>query len=174
VPAEHQAALRAGPRAALWFRKRLFKICSSACRIDSPDKAREVPDLTQVAPEQAVRFLQCSFIVVAINDVRRPRNAPILTKLVHAINCHGAPEPNRQESTCAAERERGSVQDAFTLESPPTFHWSLSVNICGKYQAKVVATARRPKTFSSSTMVLTQFERAALQILKRRPDFVEA
>jgi hypothetical protein len=90
---EYQVARVPAGLAALRFRKRLFEICSSPHRIDSPHKAREIPDFTQVAPEQAMRLLQCRFVVAAIDNVRRPRNASILSKLVHAINRHGAPEP---------------------------------------------------------------------------------
>ena len=111
-------------KAGLGFRKRLFKVGSPPRRIDSPNKAREIPHFTQVAPEQAVCFLQCGFIVAAINNVRRPGNAPILTKLVHAINCHAAPEAQQTRFDARSRAQaRQRVRRFYFGESPdfPTF-----------------------------------------------------
>jgi hypothetical protein len=139
VVARAQIVPRAGSLRRLRFRKRLLKVCASTYRIDSADESRKIPNFTQVTPEQSVRLLQSRIIVMAINDLRRSRNASILTKLVHAINRHGAPEAKTDKIPHARPSASPAACKTLLLwESPPTFRQSLSVNICGKCQAKVL------------------------------------
>jgi len=81
---------------ALRFRRRLFSVCPFPRRIDSPNKARQVPHFTHVAFKQSVRLPHCSLVVAAIDNVRRPRNASVITKSIHTINCHRAPSEAQQ------------------------------------------------------------------------------
>jgi hypothetical protein len=61
-----------------------------------------------MAVKQAAGLPHCSLIVAAIDNVRRARNAPVLTKFIHTINCHGAPEAQQTIlDVHAADHERG-------------------------------------------------------------------
>jgi hypothetical protein len=72
----------------LGLRGRLFETGSSLDWINLSNKAREVPYLTHVAFKETVRFLQCRFVIAAINNLRRARDAAIIAKFIDAINRH--------------------------------------------------------------------------------------
>jgi hypothetical protein len=102
-------------------RRRVFKVCSFLCRIDSPNKACEVPHFTHVSSSQLARLSHCSLIVAAIDNVWRPRNAPVITKFIDTINCHGSPSEAREAifHTRAARTPRGEIFDFVRITRLP-------------------------------------------------------
>ena len=143
-------------RFGLRLRERLLKVCPSPRRIDSPNKAREIPHFAQVPSEQAVRLLQCGIIVVAIDNVRRPRNAPILTKLVHAINCHGAPEAQQTRFDVRGRAQARQRVRRFCFGESPDYP---TVIICEYLRQMSGEGAQSAKTLSSSAIISTRHEK---------------
>jgi hypothetical protein len=93
-------------RGSLCFRRRLSQMGSLSRRIDSTDKARQVPHLAYVALKQVACLPHRSLIVTAIDNARRARNTPVLTKFIDTINCHGAPKAQQAKIGRARGRSR--------------------------------------------------------------------
>jgi len=85
----------------------LSQLCRLSRRIDSADEPRQVPHFAHMTLKQAPRLAHRHLVIAAIDDVRRTRNAPVLTKLIDTINRHGAPKAQQKNvAVRAADQER--------------------------------------------------------------------
>jgi hypothetical protein len=178
----------------LRFRRWLSKGCSFSRWIESPNQAREVPNFTRVVSEQAARLPHRGLVVAAVDNVRRSRNTPVLTKFIHAIDCHSAP-PKAKKTTFdvhAARHERDRAKKKPLLWRVPRlsdvhYLWTFAANVRrglsgGPISAasviKAVATsqqyAKRPPLYDSRETTRVAIIRAKPGAWSAHRDFADS